>query len=805
MPKILNPKDVTGTTRFNLDFELSYSVVLQLGKEFKKDYPEVKQTPKSIKLINPDTKKGIEISDKFISFFPELTKINAEKVRERIYKHIAKKSEVYYSTANESLELSITSLLAEDIRSCASLLYYSLHKFINGSMYSFLNKNLELEDYKIEIDEVEHFTSANFVVFSKSKKNKKTDITAKNYKEKLCIKKNSADPFILMQYVLKDEAEELEMYLYPYTKYISSNLFSKQYDDPGFSKYLNELIAEFFKKKEKKEKISQEEEVKIAIAYAIEKSLKQSENKIVWMLYALSLRLYWLRQTADYEFDFEVKTSVREMSILLSAVKAFLTIQLKNENKEQSEKQDSDFVREIKNKENLGEREKDFEGNSGKVIEVIEENNKRYSVDISFPSEIKVNHEVDIFLTAVHLDPYFNKEEIILVLNLTEFITNDEKYFIFDSKSLVTPSLYVYINDDGRWTAWFKVEPGAKFSTISDLNEAFNDFLKILKVGYEKVFNYGFAGSLIYSLPIYIHNQEGVRNLNSIINLEKFLEKKKEIILAGFSQRIGSLLNTEYNKRSIKIKDVIVEFKIIFHSQDFIDVVPFEDMFINKVLDEPNEKAIINLIIGNNEDEQTSELIEDAETVCLMLEERFNMNDSQITMYSLNVSQNELEEFLERYQRKENDLLKEILLCLNDLAYNRAMDGKIEGTNEIIDKYSDFSVMTPYSLATRALLYLRNDSLDLDESEQKGKEYYEKAMEIEHENKEEYIKHLEQKYNYEMARFYFKRKINYTVANEHLEKAVQLGEGYDYYSESIELRKELLEATTMKESTTIVQ
>ncbi|PHF10007.1 hypothetical protein COF74_08400 [Bacillus wiedmannii] len=745
----------------------------------------------------------MEISDTFISFFPELTKINAEKVRERIYRHIAKKSEVYYSTANESLELSITSLLAEDIRSCASLLYYSLHKFINGSMYSYLNKNLELEDYKIEIDEVEHFTSANFVVFSTSKKNRKTDIDAKSYREKLCIKKNSADPFILMQYILKDEEEELDRYIYPYTKYISSNLFNKQYDDPDFSMYLNGLVAEFFEKR-KKEKVGQEEEVKAAIAYAIEKSLKDSENRIVWMLYALSLRLYWLRQTADYEFDFEVKTSVREMSILLSAVKAFLAIQLKNENKEQSENQDSDFARKIKNKENLGEQEKDFEEENEKIIEGIGEINKRYSVDISFPSEIKVSHEVDIFLTAVHLDPFFKKEEIILVLNLTEFITNAEKYFIFDSKSLVTPALYVYINDDGRWTAWFKVEPGAKFSTISDLNETFNDFLSVLKAGYEKVFNYGFAGRLIYSLPIYIHNQEGLHNINSMINLDKFLEEKKEIILAGFTQKIGNLLNTEYSKRTIRIKDLIVEFRIIFHSQSLKDIVPFEDMFMNKVVSEPDKKTVINLIVGNNEDEQSSELIEYAETACLMLEKNFNMNDSQIETYSLNVSQNELEEFLERYQKKEYDLLNEILVCLNDVAYNRAMDGKIKGTYEIIDKYSEFSVMTPYALATRALLYLRDESLGLDESEEKGKEEYEKAMEVENENKEEYIKHLEQKYNYEMARFYLKRKINYTKADEHLQKAIQLGEECKYYSDSIELQKEMLEASTIKESATIV-
>ncbi|MFC9416952.1 hypothetical protein ACIG6B_20765 [Bacillus mobilis] len=806
MPKILNPKDVTGTTRFNLDFELKSIVVLQLAREFETDYPDIRRTPESIKLVDPVNKKGMEISESFISFFPVLRKTDAEKVRERIYKHIAKKSEVYYSTSRESMELSITSLLAEDIRSCASLLYYSLHKFINGAMYSYLNNNLDLEDYEIGLAEVEHFTSANFYSFSQYK-NEDTEIDEENYKSKFCIKNNSADPFLLMQYITIGELSELEVCLLSYIKYVSNNLFGQQYDDVQFKKYLTTHITDFLLKKKERKKVSQEEEVRASIAFALEKTLHGEENKFLWMLYVLSLRLYWLRQTADYEFDFEVKTSVREMSILLFSVKSFLDLQLCTEkNGIEKDQYETSLVKKIKDKEKLEEPEQDFtEKNDEKKDRNEVQNNKKYSVDIKFPTEIHIDHEVTIFLTALHLDPFFNKDEIIFVLNLTEYITNKGKYFIFKSEKFLAPPLYIYINDDGRWSAWFKKTQSGESVNFTDLTKVFDEFLYVLRDSYKESLDIEFSPKLIYSIPMHVAKPEESLDFTSLININKSLKKKKESITEKLVKRLGYILKTPYNKVAIKIGNLAVEFNLIFNSYGIFDVVPYDKILLNKYINDTSNRIIINLIVGTeNQDKQITELIKTSHQVYMDLLEDHNMEGILEGCFFLGVPANELEVFINKINREHN-LLTSILSCLNSLAYSRAMSGKIDETYEIVNKYSGFVGIEPYALATRGLLYLRDSSMSLDESEKKGKEYYNKAINLDHDEKEKYIKNLEQKYNFEMARFYFVRKTNYQECEKYLRKAIDIGENGVFYADSLELYHELLNYITQEEVSTTIQ
>lgn len=801
MPKILNPKDVTGTTRFNLDFELSGAVVIQLLKEFKKDYPNIKQTPSSIKLIDAEHKKGMEISLRFISFFPELSKDRAEKVRKRIYKHIAKKSEVYYSTSRESLELSIASLLADDIRSCASLLYYALHKFINGSMYNFLNDKFNLEDHKIELAEVEHFTSANFYKFTELKNQMNGEINRENYKERLCIKNNSADPFLLIQYVIKGELRELEACLLPYTEYISKNLFDKTYDNPELGPDLKKLINEFVKKKKERKKVRQEEEVRASIAFAIEKSLIEEENKAFWLLSVLSLRLYWLRQTADYEFDFEVNTSTREMSILLSSVKAFLDKQVEIEKKKRQDEAKTKLTEPINNKEKTEEQDLD-EKEYDDLIENTKQNNKKYSVDIKFPSEIHIKHEVAVFLTALHLDSIFKKEQIILVLNLTERITNRGSYFIFEPESVLAPHLYMYINDDGRWTAWFKGNDSKDFITSAGLMEVFNEFLNILKSGYEKVFSNEFSPLLIHSTPMYVKQQD-ILNINSVINVNKTIKSQKGKVLGLITQRLKRILNTpRKNIYSMKINDFIIEFDLVFSTTRFLDLVPFDTMFFNKVVEVPENKMLISLVVGSYEDENTKKMISTSKKAYFDLVKNFNMENSIEGFMPIHVTPDELESFFGKVDVNENFLLEKIISCINDVTYDRIINGKIEGTEEIIDKYSGFPNLAPYALANKGLLYFRNDSLNVDESEEKGKEYYEKAIDLESDRKEEYIKTLKQKYYYEMARFYLKRKINLKKAEEYIGKSIGFGEEEQFYEEAVKLNGEIMSIMALEEVAT---
>ncbi|PGW65205.1 hypothetical protein COE18_03990 [Bacillus cereus] len=801
MPKILNPKDVTGTTRFNFDFKLSNSVLLQLYKEFGDDYPIATQTPSSIKLINTKDKKAMEISFEFISFSPVLAKEEAERVRKRIYKHIAKKSEVYYSTSKESLELSISSLLADDIRSCASLLYYALHKYINGSMYSFLNNQFDLEDYKIGLAEVEHFTSSNFHKFTKVKNQDSVEINRENYSQKLCIRSNSANPFLLIQHVIKGDLRELEICLMPCTEYISRSLFDKSYSDPQLGPYLKNLVAKFNEKSKGKKKVRQEEEVKASLAFAIEKSLTEESSKVFWLLCVLSLRLYWLRQTADYEFDFEVKTSVREMSILLSSVKSFLDKQVGFEKNKQIDEQKTKLEDPINEKNKAEEQELD-EKEYEVALKSTTRNNKKYSIDISFPSEINIDHDVSVFLTALHLDFEFNKEQIILILNLNEHITNQEKYFIFDSKNILAPHLYVYINDEGRWTAWFKANDSKNFITPSGLMEVFYKFLECLKTGYEKVYGNEYSSLLIYSAPINIKQQD-ILNVNSIINVNTTLKTQKRKILGLVTSRLREVLDTpKKNAVCIKINDFIIEFKLVFNTSRFLDIVPFDTMFFNKVVKEPENKMIINIVVGNYEKEKVEKLLVNSNRAYFNLIKKFNMDGSIDGFMPIHTTPDELEALLTNSEMNQNVLLEKIIGCISDVIYRRIVDGKTEGIEEIIDKYSKFPSLAPYAFANKGLLYLRNEFLDVGESEEQGKGYYEKAISLEHDKKEEYIKSLKQKYFYEMARFCFKRKIDLEKATEYIGKALDFGEKERFYQASLELNDEIVNAISQEEVAT---
>ncbi|SDY37639.1 hypothetical protein [Bacillus sp. 166amftsu] len=145
-------------------------------------------------------------------------------------------------------------------------------------------------------------------------------------------------------------------------------------------------------------------------------------------------------------------------------------------------------------------------------------------------------------MTALHLDDFFNKEEIILILNLTNCITNRERYFIFLSEKLLAPPMYVYINDDGRWTAWFRVIGGFNIPTMSELKGLFNEFLKVIKNSYNEIYGIEFSPKLIYSKPIYVTNPEKVLDVNSLIKSNESFQNNKGIVLKSFARHLGFCL-----------------------------------------------------------------------------------------------------------------------------------------------------------------------------------------------------------------------------------------------------------------------
>lgn len=82
-----------------------------------------------------------------------------EIYRKRIYKHVASKANVYYTSAIDNLDSALTSLLSDNVRSSVSSLYYSTHKFLTSESYKYMYSEFDKEtDSSFELD-IEHFTS----------------------------------------------------------------------------------------------------------------------------------------------------------------------------------------------------------------------------------------------------------------------------------------------------------------------------------------------------------------------------------------------------------------------------------------------------------------------------------------------------------------------------------------------------------------------------------------------------------------------------------------------------------------------
>lgn len=784
MSKILNPKQITGTTRFNFDFKLNNTTVIQLLKEFRKEFPSIYSNAGNIKLINEEEKRSMEICHDFISFFPPLSDIEAELLRQRIYKHIAKRSEVYFRTSKESLELSISSLLADDIRSCASLLYYSVHKFISGEMYYFLNSQFGLEDHEIDIKEVEHFTSANFYMFIKENKPIE-ELTKLNYKNILCLKANRVDPFTLVQYILGESLQEI--YFYPYIDFICMNLFGKKYDDEELQIELQHIYHTFIEKKQKGEKTSQEEEVKTSIAYAILKSI-EGINSSQWMFHALTIRLYWLRQTADYEFDFEVKTSIRELSILLNAIKSVINFVLKEKrNLLPDHKKTKNEIEELDDSAFPISKEDSSINLESKKEEEI----GYYKIDAIFPLKISNDIEPLIFMTAVHLDSTFKKDKIISALNLSKHITNKGKYFIYEHKEVFSIPLYLHINNDGRWTFWIpELDFLSKVITPSDLIQMFREFLQVMKKSYSNLFGDEYEPDIIASYPNYKENSFSTITSLSLLNLDKALEIRRRAIQNQISRLIALKFDGDFNGSYIDINDLRINLNLIFGIKKLIDLIPIDQMYFKNTSEDMKLLANINILVVDNIDDYIEEFVDAHYVIFRNLEEKHNFLDVLQENSTIILTFNQLKEFLS--MKDEDFLFGKITDTLNTVAYNKIINHDFDGAKVLNEKCLSISTSGSFPFATKGLWYLRNESISVDLAEKKGNEYYLKAIEIEEAEQSDVLIDLKQKYYYEMGLFYFKRKKDNQQAYKYINDALELGQDGVFYEEAVELLNDLI-------------
>ncbi|MEH7125593.1 hypothetical protein V7127_20495 [Bacillus sp. JJ1773] len=791
MKRILDAKNVNGTTRFYFDTNIGIKTFIKLLGEFKDESNHITMSKNSISAKLILRKKAIELNRNYISFFPKIENSQeVEEVRERIYKHVAKKADVYKRSASENEELSITSLIKGDLRACASLLYYCLHKSISSLMYSFFNETMRLDDEKIEITEVEHFTSSSYYSYF-TKGLPIEEINKNNY---LQVIKKRVKPFKLLRYIIKeDQLNKVKLIINPYLDFLSKKLFDLEINDPKLAEHLDCKISEFISSKEKKQP---EEEVEAAIASALYKYIENGQDYTHALLLfdILSLRLYWLRQTADYAYDFEVKTSYREMSLILSAVQGLIKLDLEDDERSTENKEL------IKNGESTSENG-EFKNNLkiNNVIENISFEPKEvqfFNVAIKFPEEIKVDKDnILAFLTSIHIDSTFDKDVILEILNLNESIRNEGKYFIYENKNPISNPLYVYINDDGRWTVWYqKTETNKNFLTASDLTQSFQDLIATIKDNLYEFFDDNYQINLVAAYPVFMNRIKKL-NATSILEVKNAIDNKIKILQTEVTRGIVKQLNLNMvSANSFRIHNLDVKVKLIFNLNNRDSSIPWKSLVLNKINKTKDPNAYLSIIVDdNNIEDNVNDLLFVSQSIRSQLGFDNIIEGNDI----VHITSEQLDEFIYD-ENKDSSIFEGLASIINEVVYERIGRGQIGETEKLLlekshEIWEDYS----YPIATLGTWHFRYQDMDKSICLEKGKEYYTRAIELEKNkgNLEDAL-NIQQKFHFELAKFFMERDVNLVLAEENISQGLEIGEEQVFYDDLLKLKEILVVAQT---------
>lgn len=805
MSNILNPKDVTGSTRFIFDFDITNSMLIQLMKEFGGVEEQEFRQEKSggAKFINYKSKKAIEINRNFISFSPILNIDEKESVRKRIYKHVAKKSEVYTKNSFENMDLAKSSLLTEELRSCASLLYYSFHKFFNGRLYRFLNER-GIEDHQIIIDEMEHYTSAIFYKFNEKWIPEVEDVTIENYLEVLCTtKKLAVNPYVLKKYFF-NESSELLNYIEPYIVFLIKKLTNKDiYEKSIYKEFKEEL--NIFSKKAKKDR-TQEMEVKAAISQCIVNSIDNPEDKLLWYIYIVSLRLYWLRQTADYDFDFEVNTSVREMSLLVNVVNNILRYILKEEILKEDHKMDDTMsfqMKHISSKRDEEEHvvsEDDEEEDDDEELAILMKED--FVIDRDFPNEINFQDSITMYATKIHIDSYFNKEEIINALNFTPNVSNQGKFFIYPLKEKFDITLFIHINDDGRWTFWLSEEP---FNNLkeSDLTHSIDIFMRNFNNTYIDFYSKNFTAYFISTKPILRVENDITTSSSEIIKLFEDFYKSRDYISQRTLPILSELLGFKVFEGSLWLKDNIeisLNITTSFNWYGIHSTSSLPRMFFDGAKSENNHKKIyIDLFL--REEEMN---VQKSANIFKVLKSRYEKNINEKSCFfgsqAIGISAKELDKVFLGDKVAGAKIKESFGIALNEVAFF-LLDQNVADNNviNIIEESIRLLDNQSFPIATKGRWYFKNLSLPVEEAYNKGNELYREALLLEKNLESKYFKAMFQRYILELCIFQIVREENLDLASSLLIKALGIGEEVMFYDDAVAIKEEYFDDIKINE------
>lgn len=792
---VINYKNENGSTIFELQ-HLSNHAKQRIFREYHKQYDTEHFNRSCIKLISKDT--VLEISNNFISFFPELTPEDTEKHYKIIYKLVAQRSEIYLNNSEEKIKLATQLLLGNDLRACISLLYYSLHNFVTGKMYQYLNETLQIDEHNVSFKEVDHFTSQLFYneVFIRNLNISELlnfELTSDNYQAHFGGSKNkqSANPFKILPTILKIQDKNILSNFRHCLELMFRDLYHSEFSHENIS-ILDDEIKNATNKKSKDRAIKQEREVRGSIAFAFKKYLVSStdSDKISWSIYIMALRLYWLRQNADYDYDFAVKTSTHEISLLLNSIQYFIKNYINQTNTEGNEELSADLKAssQISNVKKVTE-EKDFSSDNLTYFEADLE--QLYNNDLS--------NEAHVYMTAIHLDGEFDYIKIIRTLNFSPDMTNRFDHFIYEIAKPFPLSVKIKLNKDGRWIFWL-AENSKKyqFLTQNDLKLIFEKFCVLLWKNYNSMNTGNYQPKLLVSYPKFSNRSKTADSLmiESIHSLNHSLVDKAAWISTILMHEVAELFEVEYQFPILELDDINIYCRINYDYDNLSLGIPVFTK-INEMCIQGNSNLLVfNLHIFSEKERPYNDGVNLFSVYSgFTANEDISVEKDMVANLNLGFISSGYEELdAEELQQAFNDddyspIFNIFTSFINQIAYKMIEHEQYDQAKYLIEKCFLYENCDSFCYATYGMLYLRDKNMgDIDFCLENGKKNYTEAIEKAKDDHLDTMNSLVQKFYYELARFYVNRQFNTENYESNLKAGLELGKDNSSYKALEELK-----------------
>jgi hypothetical protein len=788
---VINYKNENGSTIFELQ-HLSNHAQRRIFREYQKQYHTKHFNRNCIKLISKET--VLEISNNFISFFPELTPEDAEKNYKIIYKLVAQRSEIYLNNSKEKIELATQLLLGNDLRACISLLYYSLHNFVTGKMYQYLNETLQIDEHNVSLQEVDHFTSQLF--FNEMfKPNLNIDellnfeLTSNNYHAHFGGSKNklSANPFKILPIILKIQDKNILTHFRYCLELMFRDLYHSEFSYENIS-ILDEEINSAINNKIKDRAIKQEQEVRGSIAYAFKKYLDSSTegDKISWSIYIMALRLYWLRQNADYDYDFAVKTSTHEISLLLNSIQYII----KNYINQTITEGNKELSADLKASSQI-----DSVNNSTKENSLSSDTFTYFEADLEQLYKHDLSNDAYVYMTAIHLDGEFDFPKIIRTLNFSSDMTNRFDHYIYEIAKPFPLSVKIKLNKDGRWIIWL-TENSKKyqFITQNDLKIIFEKFCVSLWKNYNSMNIGKYSPKLLVSYPKFSNSSKTADSLmiESIHSLSHSLVDKAAWITSILMHEIADLLKVKYEFPIIQLDKLKIYCRLNYDIDNLALGIPTFTKINEMCTQGKSDLLVFNLIVSSGEDRPYNDGIKLYKIYSALTED--SSGEKNNAEFRLGFGRSGCIELkAEVLQQAFNDdnysqFFRIFTTFINNIAYDMIEHEQYDQAKYLIEKCLLYENCDSYCYATYGMLYLRDKNIeDLDFSLETGKKNYTEAIERAKDDHQDTIDSLEQKYHYELARFYVNRQFNTENYKANLKAGLKLGKERRYYNALKEL------------------